>query len=558
MMLRNLVFTLLLLLLPSTGVALGATPGAAPGPALNEGLEEPPPEVDRRTPAATVAGFLEATHARDGARMAHYLWLSHLPKEQQQAEGERLAQRLMFVVDRTLWFDFSRISQEPQGDPEDALHDTLGQIPLGRGVRDIQLRKVSVPGGVPVWVFSEGTVRAIDALFAEHGSPLQEVLPPFLLMRPFWVLELWQWLGLALLVGGVAVASRLLEKVGLRLGAGAMRLTRSGWDDKVFSAGEGPLRFLLLAVMGSLGSRVLLLPPPAQHGVDLAARSLAIVSVAWFVLRFVKLSAQFLEQKVVSDSGADVGRVRGLRTQLVVMRRIVEAATYVLAASLLLLQFEAVRNVGVSLLASAGIAGLVIGLAAQKSISTLLAGIQLTITQPVRIGDTVIVENEWGWIEEITLTYVVVKVWDLRRLVVPMSHFLDKPFQNWSKVSPEILGTVELYADYKTDVAAVRVELVRILHNEGRELWDGKAQGVQVTACSERTMTLRALVSAADAGKQWDLRCLVRERLIAFLQKQPQGLPVLRAEAILPEDAAVPLAARPGENVVVPPGTRLG
>ncbi len=155
---------------------------------------------------------------------------------------------------------------------------------------------------------------------------------------------------------------------------------------------------------------------------------------------------------------------------------------------------------------------------------------------------------------------MVVKVWELRRLVVPMSHFLDKPFQNWSKVSPEILGTVELYADYRTNVEAVRAELVRILHHEGRELWDGKAQGVQVTGCSERTMTLRALVSAADAGKQWDLRCLVREKLIAFLQSQLQGLPVLRAEAFLSPDAAVPFGStalgQPGENVVAVPGTR--
>ncbi|WP_043400286.1 mechanosensitive ion channel family protein [Archangium violaceum] len=554
-MLRNLVLTLLLLLAPSTGLALGS--------ALNEGLGEPPVEVDRRTPAATVAGFLEATHARDSARMPHYLWLSHLPKEKQREAGERLALRLMFVLDRTLWFDFSRLSHEPQGDAADALHDTLGRVALGRGEREIRLRKVSGPGGEPVWVFSEDTVRAIDALFEEHGSRLQESLPAFLLMRPFWVLEVWQWLGLVLGVVVAAAASRLLEKLGLRVGARAMRLTSSGWDDQVFAAGEGPLRLTLLAVMAALGSRVLLLPPPAQHAVDLAARSLAIVSMAWFILRFLKLSAHFLEQKVVSNSGADVGRVRGLRTQLVVMRRIIEAATYFIAISLLLLQFEAVRNVGVSLLASAGLAGLVIGLAAQKSISTLLAGIQLSITQPVRIGDTVIVENEWGWIEEITLTYVVVKVWDLRRLVVPMSHFLDKPFQNWSKVSPEILGTVELYADYKTDVAAVRVELVRILQNEGRELWDGKAQGVQVTACSERAMTLRALVSAADAGKQWDLRCLVREKLIAFLQRQPHGVPMLRTEATLTPDSAMPLvgplpAGKPGENVVVPPGKRAG
>jgi small-conductance mechanosensitive channel len=249
------------------------------------------------------------------------------------------------------------------------------------------------------------------------------------------------------------------------------------------------LRYLAFVLLMAAGGRLLRLPPPAQHAVDVGARSVVIAAVAWFLLRFVRLAARFVEQKVADEgSGTDVGRARGLRTQLAVLRRVTEVAVVLVAASLLLLQFEAVRNVGVSLLASAGLAGLVIGLAAQKSISTLLAGIQLSITQPVRIGDTVIVENEWGWIEEITLTYVVVKVWDLRRLVVPMSHFLDKPFQNWSKVSPEILGTVEVYADFRTDVAAVRAELKRILEQESEGLWDGKVQGLQVTGCSERTM----------------------------------------------------------------------
>ncbi|EPX60022.1 Membrane protein [Cystobacter fuscus DSM 2262] len=545
---RNLL--VLLVLLSSVSALAGG---------LNEGLGEPPPEVDRQTPSATVTGFLEAAHARYMALLPHYLWLSHLPPEQQRAEGERLGRRLMFVLDRAMWFDFTRIGQEPLGDAPGATSVSLGQIPLGRGTRDIRLRRVEGPDGAPLWVFSEGTVRAIDALFEEHGSPLLERLPSFFFVRPVWVLELWQWLGLVLLVGVVLLASQVLEKWAHWLGGRAARLTKSGWDDQMLTAGRGPMRFALVALLGAAGSRLLLLPPPAQKAVDLGARSLALVSAAWFVLRFVKLSAGFLEQKVVEQAGEDVGRARGLRTQLVVMRRIIEAATYVIAASLLLLQFEAVRNVGVSLLASAGIAGLVLGLAAQKSISTLLAGIQLSLTQPVRIGDTVIVENEWGWIEEITLTYVVVKVWDLRRLVVPMTHFLDKPFQNWSKVSPEILGTAELYVDYRTDVAAVRAELSRILHDEGRALWDGKVQGLQVTGFSERTMTLRALVSAADSGKAFDLRCLVRERLIAYLQRQPAGLPVVRAEALFPAEAvesrtAPVLPSTGGRNVVAPGG----
>ena len=543
---RNLVFVLCVLVWPAVGQA------------FNEGLGEAPSEVERQSPAATVAGFLDATHARDVARMPHYLSLSHLPAEQQRAEGERLARRLMFVVDRTLWFDFARLEGEPRADAADARQVSLGPVPLGRGVKELRLRQVAGAGQPPVWVFSEGTVRAIDALFEAHGSPLLGRLPPLFFARPFWVLELWQVLGGVLLGGAAWLASRLLERGGLLVVGRAARLTRSGWDDQMLEAGRGPGRFLLLALLGSVGSRLLLLPPPAQRVMDLGARSLALASAGWFVLRLLQLASGLIERKMAAQTGADVARTRGVRTQLAVMRRILAAGTWVLTVSLLLLQFEAVRNVGMSLLASAGIAGLVLGLAAQKTISTLLGGIQLSLTQPVRIGDTVIVENEWGWIEEITLTYVVVKVWDLRRLVVPMSHFLDKPFQNWSKVSPELLGTVELYADYRADVGAVRAELARMLKDEGQVLWDGRAQGVQVTACSERTMTLRAMVSAADSGKMWDLRCLVREKLIAFLQRQPQGLPVLRAEAWLPP--AEKVAAHPplfppsgggaGENVV--------
>ena len=388
---------------------------------------------------------------------------------------------------------------------------------------------------------------------------MEGVLPSFIFARTFWELELWQLLGLALTVVVGALAGRFLEGLALRLVGRATSLTKSGWDDQFIGAGRGPLRYLLFVLLVAATGRLLLLSPPVRHAVDLVARSVMIATIAWFFLRFVRLAARFVEQKVACEgSGEDVGRARGLRTQMAVLRRVTEVVVVLVAASLLLLQFEAVRHVGVSLLASAGLAGLVIGLAAQKSISTLLAGIQLSITQPVRIGDTVIVENEWGWIEEITLTYVVVKVWDLRRLVVPMNHFLDKPFQNWSKVSPEILGTVEVYADFRVDVAAVRAELKRILEQESEGLWDGKVQGLQVTNCSERAMLLRALVSAPDAGKAWDLRCLVREKLIGWLQRQPQGLPLVRAEAShhLPGEPALLLgvpataAGRPGGNVL--------
>ena len=180
------------------------------------------------------------------------------------------------------------------------------------------------------------------------------------------------------------------------------------------------------------------------------------------------------------------------------------------------------------MLASAGVAGIVIGFAAQKSLATLLAGFQIALTQPIRIDDVVIVEGEWGRIEEITLTYVVVRIWDLRRLIVPITYFIEQPFQNWTRVSADILGTVFLYVDYNVPVDAVRKELTRLL--EASPLWDRKVNVLQVTDSKEGTVELRALASASDAGRAFDLRCDVREKLVAFIQQNyPESLPRLRA-----------------------------
>lgn len=195
----------------------------------------------------------------------------------------------------------------------------------------------------------------------------------------------------------------------------------------------------------------------------------------------------------------------------------------------MLMTFDKVRQLGTSILASAGIIGIIVGLAAQRTIATLLAGLQIAITQPIRVDDVVIVENEWGRIEEITFTYVVVRIWDLRRLILPITYFIEKPFQNWTRVTADILGTVFIYVDYTVPVQAIREELHRIL--KSTDLWDGKAWGLQVTNATERTVELRALMTAPDASAAWDLRCEVREKILEFVQKKyPDGLPKVRAE----------------------------
>jgi small-conductance mechanosensitive channel len=184
---------------------------------------------------------------------------------------------------------------------------------------------------------------------------------------------------------------------------------------------------------------------------------------------------------------------------------------------MVLMQFELVRSVGTGLLASAGLAGLVLGLAAQQTLSNIFAGIQLAVTQPVRIDDIVVFEGEFSTVEEISLSHVVLRTWDLRRLVVPIPYLLAHPLQNWTRHSPELLGTVFLRADYTVDVQAARGEAVRVA--TASQWWDRKVQPeLLVTDLGDRTVELRVMVSAADAGQLWKLRCEVREAMLRWLQ----------------------------------------
>ncbi|OJH35329.1 mechanosensitive ion channel family protein [Cystobacter ferrugineus] len=515
----------------------------------NTGLGEPPSTVNRQTPYAAANGFSDAVHRGDYALASHYLDLDFLPPAEQKEKGARLARQLKFVLDHKLSpSSLANLSKEPEGDPENSRFDQIDAIPVGDELYPIRLNRLSVPGGGRVWVFSEATVKAIEPLYATYGPVLLgEELPAGLFARSVLGLEPWQWLGVFLTLVGAALLGVVIERVSLKVMGRLAKWTRITWDDALVPAARGPLKLLSFAILGALGMSALLLPPTARSITGHLFISLLIIAVAWYLLRFLRVTAQYVQETVANNS-KDAVRARGLRTQLAVLRSVFEAATYVIAAALLLMQFEMVRNVGVSLLASAGIAGIVIGLAAQKSISSLLAGIQMSITQPIRIGDQVVVENEFGTVEEISLTYVVVKVWDERRLVIPISQFLDKPFQNWSKGGSSMLGVVRLMVDFATDMDALRAELQRILANEAKELWDGRVATVVVEDVLDRTMQVRVLVSA-NPSVLFDARALVREKLIQFLRGRPEWLPFTRTEArALP----APPAPKPAEEPARP------
>jgi small-conductance mechanosensitive channel len=253
---------------------------------------------------------------------------------------------------------------------------------------------------------------------------------------------------------------------------------------------------------------------------------LVIIALTWLVIVILKLVKQhyLLNYDITSEDNLEA---RKLYTQFNVLERIVIFLIILFAIGFILMLFDDVRKIGISVFASAGIAGIIIGFAAQKALATILAGLQIAIAQPIRLDDVLVVEGEWGWVEEITLTFVVVRLWDKRRLVLPTTYFIEKPFQNWTRKNSEILGTVFIYADYNIPFDALRKELTRLL--EANALWDKKVNVLQVTDSKEHYIEIRALMSAKNSPDAWDLRVYVREHLITFIQKNyPESLPKTR------------------------------
>src|SRR6266480_5374161 len=262
-----------------------------------------------------------------------------------------------------------------------------------------------------------------------------------------------------------------------------------------------------------------------------------IVALSILIVRGVNAVQQALLSRHRMDAPDNLP-ARRIYTQVSVIRKIIVTTVVIIATGSILMLFDPVRQFGTSILASAGIAGIVLGFAAQKTLGNVLAGIQIALTQPLLIGDIVLVEGEFGQIEEITLTYVTVRTWDLRRLVLPITYFVEKPFQNWSRVSSDLLGTVILYLDYQAPMGELRKELKRLVQDNPK--WDQRVCGLQVTDSKESTIEVRALVSSTDPGKAFDLRCEVREGLIQFLcRNHPESLPRTRTVTV-PADKEIP------------------
>jgi small-conductance mechanosensitive channel len=303
--------------------------------------------------------------------------------------------------------------------------------------------------------------------------------------------------------------------------------TESKFDDLFVPLAGKSLRVIVPVVGIIFATPVLNLPPEYAGVLAKGSSILLIVAVAIILFQAVSLG----EKVVLTEydiKASDNLQARKVYTQIHVLSKTLYVIIGLFTIASVLMLFEEVRRLGTSILASAGVVGVILGFAAQKTIANLFAGFQLAMTQPIRLDDVVIVEGEWGRIEEITLTYVIIHIWDDRRLVVPLSYFIEKPFQNWTRASAELLGSVFVWVDYTLPLDEARKALKEIIENH--PLWDKRFWNLQVTDATEKTMQIRVLATAADSSKSWDLRCAIREKFIAYIQKNhPQSLPQLRA-----------------------------
>ena len=330
-----------------------------------------------------------------------------------------------------------------------------------------------------------------------------------------------------ILFAGVMLLALLVH----RLALGALRRT-SLFDKQTFTAlltrvrGLTRLATVLIAAVIVLPAVQLQQPLLGylRHGLSI----LVIALIGWTVIVVINLLSDLRARRYRGDLEDNL-TARKFLTQIRVLQRTGAVFVGIVTLGVILMTFESVKEYGAGIFASAGAAGLVLGLAARPVLSNLIAGIQIAITQPMRIEDAVIVEGEWGWIEEIAATYVVVRIWDWRRLIVPLSYFIEKPFQNWTRESGSIIGSVFWHVDYRVPMESFREKMKEVV--KASDFWDGQVVVLQVTEANRQTLELRGLMSASTSPRAWDLRCEVREKMIVWLQEEhPEALPRLRAE----------------------------
>ncbi|SHF58010.1 Small-conductance mechanosensitive channel [Salegentibacter echinorum] len=501
---------------------------------VNRALGETPSEVNLQTPQATLENFILNSRNKEFNKAAYSLNLNLLPSSVSKKQVEKLARKLFMVINQNINLNWDELSDRPDGQTDEAMQGNKALIGKSRRSlefgkleikdRDISLRLQRVKYGneSPYWLISANTVENIDALYAVYGpSNIGEIIPNWGWQSTIFEIPIWKAIGSLVSF----IISFLLGWLILFL----LRRVFSNSRHKWISGISFRLAFPAGLAVGILCFYFLLVNYISFNGffANSFHTILLIASVGattWFIMRFIDSFMRYLvKHRTGNIAGENSLKSRRRLTHLSVARRVFIFLIFVIGIAIILSQFESFVQVGISLFASAGVATIIIGIAAQSTLGNIIAGIQIAVTKPVQIGDNVIMNDNWGYVEDIGFVYMIVRTWDQRRLVVPLKRVISETFENWSMINSRQVRPIYLYADYRIEVQKVRDKFEDLLRNSNT--WDKKkAPTVQVVEITEKTMKLSAYCSAKDPLTAWDLQCELREKLIAYIGELEDGL----------------------------------
>lgn len=494
-----------------------------------------PPASERpnlATPQASVESFMMASRDEDFSLAGQSL---DLRLAGDTPDAAALAEKLAFVLQQELWIDWESLPDRPDGVVEPGplgeggplvgvprRSIRLGDIAIDGREVPIRVHRVKAPNQDPIWLFSAQTVDNIDALYEAHGpSWVARAMPAWASGR-VWGVQLWQ-------VVALAATLAAAPGVGWIVGIVAYRRLRSTLPERLCGV-AAPVRWPIAAVASTVMVWIIvewLLPLPSAIAAiaDLLALIGVVAAAAWLTMRLIDLFVNHVAKDAITNVHEDESPARQrMLTQVTIARYACMLIVVLVGISVVLIQLDLFRSVGIALLTSAGAAAVVIGIAGHAVLGNLIAGLQIALSQPIKIGDTVIVLDNWGAIEDITYTYVVVRTWDERRLVVPINHFVSDAIENWSKTDTFLVKPIYLRLDYRADVDRVRETFFEFVRED--EDWDEERDEpeVLVTDSDDEAITVRLTCGGATPSAAWSLHCRVREKMFAWLRDVEGGL----------------------------------
>lgn len=544
---------------------------------LNEGLPMVVPPPNLQTPQSTLEHFMAASEADDFVRAAAALNLNLIPLEEQAAQGPQRARQLHYLLVRKSLLNWAALPDRPDGQLEPSPGGdaplagkprrsiNLGSITLDGRDFEMRLQRVQVDDAAPIWVVSPQTVDNLPALYARFGpTTLDRTMPDWAKVELPGGMPLWEWLILS-----------LVALVGILVGWGVRNLVARGsvgeinavrwitgkllkrdlqlkdniWLQGISTIISGPLAVVCgLITFYVLAQALISLSGTFASLFDTVVVILIIIAITWLCMRIIKFFTDYVGKQFTDDLGSDdQAQARRALTYISVGRRVLVFIALLLGIGFALSQFRGFEAFGMSLLASAGVISVIVGIAAQGVLANIMAGVQVALTQPVRIGDNVYFEDQWGYIEAITYTYITIQTWDLRRVIVPLQYFIAHPVQNWSKRSSHLIKPIYLYVDYHTDVERIRQTFAKMLKDD--EDWDEQTEPtVQVTGMSDETLEVRALCSAKDPSTAWTLHCRLREQLVNYVRDLEEGHFLPRQRLVVEQGYQQNTRANNGQN----------